>query len=211
MRKEKKELTSRDLQAIETKSKIIEVSKMLFANNSFNGTTIRQISKEVGMADGLIYHYFPDGKKGILNFILDEFVTERSEKIEEELLVLGKIQSIKEILEFLGNTIFKYFGKDKNLLIILMREQSTFDEIHMRRFHKNIKKIVIKTLKIIKNKINEEQIKSFDVLMMANQFWSSIYSFIIQNALFQNNNFYSYSKEEYLKLIIDHTLKTWQK
>ena len=117
-------------------------------------------------------------------------------------LKAGSFESLSIIHFELFGDIYDFAGKIRNVNIskgnfrfapityleeaikqIESMNQSTFDEIHMRRFQKNIKKIVIKTLKIIKNKINEEQIKSFDTLMMANQFWSSIYSFIIPSTV----------------------------
>ncbi|EOR25407.1 transcriptional regulator, TetR family protein [Clostridium sartagoforme AAU1] len=55
-------LTNRDLQAIERRNQLLESAKELFASNGYHATTTRQITKNIGMADGLIYHYFPDGK-----------------------------------------------------------------------------------------------------------------------------------------------------
>lgn len=35
----------------------------LFAENGYEGTPVRAINRKAGLADGLLYHYFSDGKK----------------------------------------------------------------------------------------------------------------------------------------------------
>jgi AcrR family transcriptional regulator len=42
----------------EIKTKILDVSKKLFIENGFFNTSIRQIAKEVGIAEGTIFNYF---------------------------------------------------------------------------------------------------------------------------------------------------------
>ncbi len=46
--------------------------------------------------------------------------------------------------------------------------------------------------------------------MMANQFWSAIYTYILQNTLFGERNLYSVGKDEYLEEIINYTQMTWK-
>ena len=52
-------LTSRDLQAIKRIEQLLESAKQLFVLKGFHATTTREITRNIGMADGLIYHYFP--------------------------------------------------------------------------------------------------------------------------------------------------------
>ena len=72
-KKETSDLTSRDLQAMERREQLLNSAKELFALQGYHATTTREITKHIGMADGLIYHYFPDGKKQILDIIMKEF------------------------------------------------------------------------------------------------------------------------------------------
>ncbi|MCR4657525.1 MAG: TetR/AcrR family transcriptional regulator [Lachnospiraceae bacterium] len=55
----------REAQAVETKNKLLSSSRELFAKKGYKGTTVRAISQKAGLANGLLYHYFPEGKKEI--------------------------------------------------------------------------------------------------------------------------------------------------
>ncbi len=204
-------LTNRDLQAIERRSQLLESAKELFAANGYHATTTRQITKNIGMADGLIYHYFPEGKKQILDIIIKEFVDDRWIQLEKDISEVTCDISLQEILFRLGNIIFKYIGNDKNILVILLREQNILSEGYTNTFNNHIKKVIYKTELILKEKAEKNEIKAFDFFMMANQFWSAIYTYILQNTLFGEKNLYSVSKEVYLEQIINYTQMTWKK
>lgn len=204
-------LTNRDLQAIERRNQLLESAKELFASNGYHATTTRQITKNIGMADGLIYHYFPEGKKQILDIIIKEFIDERWIQLEKDISEVTSDIPIQEILFKLGNIIFKYIGNDKNILVILLREQNILSEEYTNTFNNHIKKVIHKTELILKDKAEKNEIKAFDFFMMANQFWSAIYTYILQNTLFGERNLYSISKEVYLEQIINYTQMTWKK
>jgi AcrR family transcriptional regulator len=55
---EKENLTSRDLQAIETRRKIFNTAAQLIAEKGFDNVTVEEICKKSGVAKGLFYHYF---------------------------------------------------------------------------------------------------------------------------------------------------------
>jgi len=52
------EPTRRDQQARETRAKLIEAALHLFAEKGVGGTSIKDIAREAGVAQGLLYHYF---------------------------------------------------------------------------------------------------------------------------------------------------------
>ena len=54
----KGKLTSRDLQAQETRNRIFDVASRLIIKKGFDHVTLEEISKEAGIAKGLFYHYF---------------------------------------------------------------------------------------------------------------------------------------------------------
>lgn len=204
-------LTNRDLQAIESHNRLLESAKELFAANGYHATTTRQITNNIGMAHGLIYHYFPEGKKQLLDTIIKQFIDDRWIELEKDIAEVTSDISIQEILFKLGNIIFKYIGNDKNILVILLREQNILSEEYINTFNNHIKKVIYKTEMLLKEKAEKNEIKAFDFFMMANQFWSAIYTYILQNTLFGEKNLYSMSKEAYLEQIINYTEMTWKK
>ncbi|NPV93025.1 MAG: TetR/AcrR family transcriptional regulator [Firmicutes bacterium] len=65
-------INSRDIQAMERRKQLLEAAEDLFYEFGYHATTVRMINRKIGMADGLIYHYFPDGKKELLETIIRE-------------------------------------------------------------------------------------------------------------------------------------------
>lgn len=55
---QKKKLTSRQLQATETRNKIYNTAFNLMTKKGFNNITIEDISKKAGVSVGAFYHYF---------------------------------------------------------------------------------------------------------------------------------------------------------
>lgn len=73
-----------------TKDRILDAAIDLFAQNGFNGTSVRDIAKNVGIKEGSVYNHFK-GKDGILAEILEGYTTNMektlitAEEIDERL------------------------------------------------------------------------------------------------------------------------------
>ena len=67
----------------ETKQKIITVAMQLFKTQGVAGTTMEQIAKEVDIAKGTLYNYFPVKEAIIDEYIKRSFREENSERILE--------------------------------------------------------------------------------------------------------------------------------
>lgn len=76
----KDESTLRKEQAEITRQKLLESARVLFSENGYKGTSVRSISRKAGLANGILYHYFPDGKKELFQTI----VTENFSKVSRE-------------------------------------------------------------------------------------------------------------------------------
>lgn len=210
LQKDTSTLTSRDLQAIERREQLLKSAKELFAMQGYHGTTTRQITKHIGMADGLIYHYFPEGKKQILDTILKEFLEDRYLYVESDIAALKETMTIQEILTSLGTIYFNYIARDKNVLLILLKEKGVYSEEYMKNFNQHVNLIMGQTMKLIQGYVDRKEIRSFDIFMMVNQFWTAIYSYIIQEVFFDHYNMYQSDRESYLKKVVDYTLLTWK-
>ena len=58
-------------QASARRRQILDAARKLFARNGFHATSIRDVHREVGVSDGLLYHYFPS-KIDLLHAVLEE-------------------------------------------------------------------------------------------------------------------------------------------
>jgi AcrR family transcriptional regulator len=63
--------TARQRMAAARREQILETALKLFAERGFDATSTRQIAKEAGIAEGLIFHYFPT-KASLLTAILED-------------------------------------------------------------------------------------------------------------------------------------------
>ena len=63
--------TARQRMAATRREQILETALKLFAERGFDATSTRQIAKEGGIAEGLIFHYFPT-KASLLTAILQD-------------------------------------------------------------------------------------------------------------------------------------------
>src|SRR5215213_9793353 len=68
--------TARQRQAAARREQILKTALKLFAAQGFDATSTRQIAREVGIAEGLIFHYFPS-KASLRAAILEARVEER--------------------------------------------------------------------------------------------------------------------------------------
>ena len=70
-------------QAAETKEKLLKSAGTLFSQKGYKATSIREINRSVDMADGLLYHYFPGGKKEIFLKVYEDSMAKTLKSFRE--------------------------------------------------------------------------------------------------------------------------------
>ena len=89
---------SNKLSKEDSRSRIIEAATKLFAENGYQQTTIAEIAKMVGLAEGSIYEHFR-GKEDILLTIPDVWVNRAIQELELQLLgIQGAINKLRKFL-----------------------------------------------------------------------------------------------------------------
>jgi len=82
----------------DTKSRIIDSAKKLFAEQGYQKTTVMDISKQAGLSEAALYEYF-QGKEDLLLTIPDLWVCELLEELEEQLFgVKGAFNKLRKYL-----------------------------------------------------------------------------------------------------------------
>ncbi|TMV52871.1 TetR/AcrR family transcriptional regulator [Paenibacillus mesophilus] len=122
--------TSRDKQAAERKEQLLAAAKSLFAEKGYHATSTRMISQKIGMADGLLYHYFPDGKMEMLQSIIKEGHEKRVLQVDESRILMHDDPDVplKTCLVDFLTAVYRILLSDKELLRIQFREQELLDE-----------------------------------------------------------------------------------
>jgi len=101
------ELNNSGMGLSEKQVQILEVAEKLFAENGFDGTSVRQISKEAGINVAMISYYFGSKKKmleALLNHRMSDF------KIQLESILLKDItypEKVDEIVAFVVMRVHK--------------------------------------------------------------------------------------------------------
>jgi AcrR family transcriptional regulator len=88
-----------------TKERIFEVSLNLFAEKGYDGVSVREIAREVGIRESSIYNHYKN-KEAILDAIIDYFKSELSESGFEDEEAMDLIQQGPEVFFNVGSRIY---------------------------------------------------------------------------------------------------------
>jgi len=133
---------------MDTKKKILEVSLALFAQKGFDGVSVREIAKKVGVRESALYKHYKN-KEDILDKIIEEMISSIRngyelrhvpETLTEEVAEGYRNISEEQLCE-MSWSIFKMFTEEpklSNFRRLLMREQ-----FHNKTFAKYYDKFFI--------------------------------------------------------------------
>lgn len=111
-------MSLREKKKLETKNRIFEVSGRLFKEKGFENTTIDEITKEVGIAKGTFFNYFPTKESLLLYF------REQKHELIHELLEAEKSKNVptKEKVRGFLVSLAESYEKDKELTKLFILE-----------------------------------------------------------------------------------------
>src|SRR5215204_5691232 len=113
-------LTSRQRQAAARREQILKTALGLFAAQGFDATSTKQIAKEAGIAEGLIFHYFPT-KASLLTAILEDRLEGRRAFRRElrPLLEDAAGKPASEVLHALASGWLATLRRDEQIVVVL--------------------------------------------------------------------------------------------
>lgn len=167
-----------------TKDKILKTALQLFSVKGYSATTVRDISGAMNVKQSALYNHFKN-KDDILETLVRELtssaiVTLFADKESSELHKQGKslLMSIATTFKLIG-----FDGPNEALLKLLMQEiyrNERIREIYNEYFYQeNVKKLS----GIFFAMMQDEMIKSSDPLLLANEFFSSLFFYQMQVSL----------------------------
>jgi AcrR family transcriptional regulator len=123
-------LTSRQRQAAARREQILKTALKLFAAQGFDATSTRQIAREVGIAEGLIFHYFPT-KASLLSAILEDRVQERRAFRRElrPLLEDAAGKPASEVLRSVASGWLATLRRDEDIVVVLFTAAQVNPEV----------------------------------------------------------------------------------
>lgn len=122
--------TARQRMAAARREQILETALKLFAAQGFDATSTRQIAKEVGIAEGLIFHYFPT-KASLLTAILqDRLEGRRAFRTRlRPLLDDAGGKPAREVLHAVASGWLATLRRDEEFIVVLFAAAQTNPEV----------------------------------------------------------------------------------
>lgn len=164
--KNSKNLTSRDIQAMESRKQLLSSAKTLFANNGFHNTSVRDIIHNAGMASGLIYYYFPKGKQEMLDTIIKEGHDIIVNNVNETLKnAKSNTITLRDGLITIGNNAKNSLVSDPELTQIMLHEKNFINNGCMQSVEDIEPRLLNIMMELLQEKANAGEIKKMNYKM----------------------------------------------
>ena len=165
-----------------TKRKIFETSMKLFAEKGYDATSIEEITATVGVAKGTLYYHF-SSKEEIFNFLVEEGIKLLQNSIDIKTSKLTNyIDKIKAIVLIEIKIVLKY----EDIITILL-SQFYGKEARNQKCQKHIYEYISKIEEIVKEGIEQGQIKKGDPKAIASEIYGLICSSLVYKLRNQEN------------------------
>ncbi|HPG42968.1 MAG TPA: helix-turn-helix domain-containing protein [Acholeplasmataceae bacterium] len=172
--------------------KIIEVSKRLFFEVGYDETSTKMIAKEVGIAEGTIFNYFPTKADIFFETIYDDIIRDQSLFPKDSLLT-------KNVIDVIWTHLYHAMSKIIKVPKIILKELAIaglkMAKTNPKRFEK-MAELDFKYMKELESYINILQDKH--VLMKAN---AKTLSELVYSALVYELLMYLYDKDRDIEIM----------
>ncbi len=116
-------MTRRREQAQESRQRLMDAALQLFSQRGYAETSVHAICEGLGVADSLLYHYFPGGKKELMQVLIQENMLRLLGELNAQNDRLEKLP-IDEMLEALYQGIYETVMRYAGLFRIFIREEN---------------------------------------------------------------------------------------
>lgn len=162
-------MNMREVQAAETRSKLLESATQLFAEKGYKGVSVREISRKVNLADGILYHYFPGGKREIFTEVVENNVKKIIAETEEKNPIEKYITLPLEVaLEHYYDSFVEVIDNNMDIIRLLFRadeiSEIVTEEMLLRISGSN--NSYIKNLLIKKHELGEVRDMDYEIADM---------------------------------------------
>ncbi|MCX6077020.1 MAG: TetR/AcrR family transcriptional regulator [Campylobacterales bacterium] len=165
-----------------TKEKILKVSRTLFCEHGYKGTSVRKIASEVGIRESAIYNHYKNKEEIFLEISKEIFSSPFSFKDENirELALKGKPFLHKYAMQYKLITFDKNNENMFKLLLIELLQNKELRGQFMSDFHdKNIKLLSEGFFVMMQNNV----IRSSDPMIISYEFLSTLFYIRLQITL----------------------------
>ncbi|MCD6093745.1 MAG: TetR/AcrR family transcriptional regulator [Candidatus Omnitrophica bacterium] len=141
------------------KNQILDVASLIFSKEGFAKANTDEIAKRANLGKGTIYRYFKNKKELFLS-VVDRGL----DKLKDSILI--EVEKTDDPLKKIENAIKAYlsfFEKNRNLIGILIHEQSSFQKRIAKRYFEHYYGNVKRIKRTFKSGIEQGLIKDMDM------------------------------------------------
>ena len=171
-------MTMRQEQAAETRRNLLDAALRLFAENGYSATPVRDINRTAGVADGLLYHYFPDGKKEILLVLVEEKIGEIKTRLLSGAEGLDELP-LEEALEQIFQNWFEVFNAYKDAIKILLKENEAMQIVERERLAEIVYRNGIWFPEFLRRRAQKGEMREIDYISASEILGALLYSFFL--------------------------------
>ncbi|MGN0608659.1 MAG: TetR/AcrR family transcriptional regulator [Oscillospiraceae bacterium] len=171
-------------QAEATKRRLIEGAKKAFSEKGYKGTSVRYLSRSIGISESLLYHYFPDGKKELFREILKEELS----VIAEELMQFETDKEmysmpIEDTLDRIFTNLSAIISEHIDIIRIIVRESEVREFISKNDMCRLLKRLSDWFEDLLKKRIESGEIRNIDYKTTAITLKAIIVNYILVRIL----------------------------
>lgn len=175
---------ARKEQAEATKRRLIEAAKKAFSEKGYKGTSVRALSRSIGISESLLYHYFPDGKKELFREILKEELSVISDELmqfetDKEMYSLP----IEDTLDRIFTRLSAIISGHIDIIRIIVRESEVRDFISKDDIRILLGRLSDWFEDLLKKRIESGEIKNIDYKTTALTLKALIVNYILVRIL----------------------------
>ena len=163
------------------RDQILDAAAKLFAQNGFHSTTIRDIAKEAGIADGTIYNYFRN-KPALLLGIFDRMRSLlEPDPAEMVRLIEGDLRGfLRSFLQIPLNTLNQ---NDFELLKVVISEMMVNEELHALYYEQILEPTLMFAQGYFEKWAQQHRIDHLDIALTVRSISSMMMGLMVQNIM----------------------------
>lgn len=116
-------MTRRREQAQESRQRLMDAALQLFSQRGYAETSVHAICEGLGVSDSLLYHYFPGGKRELMQVLIQENMLRLLGELNAQNDRLERLP-VDEMLEALYQGIYETVMRYAGLFRIFIREEN---------------------------------------------------------------------------------------
>jgi AcrR family transcriptional regulator len=174
---------------------ILNAARSLLVRNGYAGLSMRELSRDSGLAKGTIYYYFQD-KQAIYFSVIEQDMLSMGHCLADAAQVEGDcIQRLRSVVE----TYFEIVRSNRSLIIARMREISGMEEQMRLLVQKHRCTLLAPVTTLITEGIGQRVFRPLDTEMAAISLFAMINSFATHRLLLE--------QIDITPMVIEHTLE----